>query len=403
MAPTFEYEARTRDGKKITGTREEESVSDVARSLKNKGYYVLDINKKRSRKSLSDLISFGGGVGMKDLAIFSQQFSAIINAGISLVDALNIITAQIDNQTLKEALESIRQDVETGSSLAEAADSHPEVFPELYVQLLRAGEMGGVLDKVLNNLAEHYEKQQRLKNMVKSALYYPVVIVCVAVLVVIFLITFVVPTFVEMFADFGAQLPLPTRILLGVSGIFQSYWWLMMLVILGVIYGLSKYKQTPEGQMKFDRLILKMPVLGDMLKKIYISRFSSTLAMMLDSGVDLLESLALVEDVVGNKVLAQILVDTRIQVREGVNITEPLKKSDFFPPMVIQMMQVGEETGDLDSMLQKISSFYDNEVENSVDGVVSLIEPVMIVFLAVVVGSIVISILMPMFEMFEHF
>ena len=403
MAPSFQYEARTREGKKITGTKEADNTSDVAKNLKEKGYYILDISKKQEKKDISEYLSFSKRVKLKDLAIFSQQFSAIINAGISLVDALNIIGEQMEHPRLKEALEQIQQDVETGNSLAEAASRHPDVFPNLYVQLLKAGETGGVLDQVLQNLADHYERQEKLKSMVKSALYYPLAIVGVAALVVVFLVAVVVPTFVEMFADFGAQLPLPTRILLAVSGFIQSYWWLIIIILALVIYGFSKYKKTPKGKERLDKFILKIPVVGSMMKKIYISRFASTLAMMLQSGVDLLSSLALVEDVVGNKVFADILTDARIQVREGVNMSEPLIKSDFFPPMVTQMIQVGEETGDIDHMLTKISDFYDDEVENSVDGVVSLIEPVMIVALAVVVGSIVISIILPMFDMFGQF
>lgn len=402
MAPTFEFEARNKSGKKINGTREADNSRDVARNLKDKGYYVLDVSEKKQKKELSDYISWGRGVKMKELAIFSQQFAAIINAGISLVDALNILSSQMDNHYFREVLDEIQKDVETGSSLAEAVSRHPDVFPDLYVQLLRAGETGGVLDQVLNNLAEHYEKQEKLRNMIKSALYYPLTIGLVAIVVVVFLISFVVPTFVSMFADLGAQLPLPTRILIGLSNFIKSFWWLILLGISGGVFALVKYHQKPEGKLMMDRLILKIPVIGKMMRKVYISRFASTLAMMLDSGVDLLSSLSLVEDVVGNKVLSQIIVDSRIQVREGVSISEPLKKSNFFPPMVVQMLEVGEETGDVDRMLKKISDFYDDEVENSIDGVVSLIEPVMIVFLAFVVGSIVISIVMPMFDMFQH-
>ncbi len=403
MAPMFNYVAKNREGEELKGSLEADNSSMVASQLKEKGYYVTSINEKKKRKSLGEYFKFRKRVKINDLAVFSQQFSVMINAGISLVEALGILRAQTEKATFKEVIAKVQEDVETGTGLAEAMSKYPEVFPDLYCQLIRAGETGGVLDTVLNKLAAHYERQDELNKKVKSALYYPIVIFIVAVAVVIFLLVKVVPQFVVMFEGFGAELPLPTRILLGSSEFVQSYWYIILIILGIILFAISAYKNTPKGSYRFDKLLLKIIVVGDMMKKVYISRITSTLAILLDSGVDLLSSLAIVEDVVGNKVYGQILTDARIQVREGVNLSEPLTNRDEFPRMVVQMIKVGEEAGNIGEMLTKVSNFFDREVESSVDGAISLIEPVMIVLLAVIVGFVAISIVTPMFDMFQQF
>jgi len=342
-------------------------------------------------------------VKLKDLSIFSQQFAAMINAGISLVDALNILQEQSNHRHLKDVLGNVRDDVETGISLADAVSKHPETFPELYTQLIRAGESGGVLDSILDKLAVHYDRQDELNSMVKSALYYPAVILLVGIAVVIFLVTRVVPQFVGMFQDFGSELPLPTRMLLGVSSFMQNYWWAILLAVLAAIFLLVRYRKTPTGREATDRWILKLPVIGDMMRKVYISRLSSTLAILIDSGVDLLTALTIVEDVVGNRVYTEILTEARVKVREGSSLSDPLEESGEFPPMVVHMLRVGEETGAIGEMLNKVSRFYDRQTEAAVEGAISLIEPIMIVLMAIMVGFVAISIVTPMFDMYQQF
>lgn len=403
MATEFVYEAKNKSGDKIKGSVEAENKSVIARQLRDKGYYITEINEKRSSIDIGELLKMHKKVKLKDLSIFSQQFAAMINAGISLVDALNILQDQTNHKHMQKVLSDVRDDVETGVSLADAVSKHPEAFPELYTQLIRAGESGGVLDTILDKLAVHYDRQDELNSMVKSALYYPAVILLVGVAVVIFLVTRVVPQFVGMFQDFGSDLPLPTRMLLGVSAFMQSYWWVMLLIVILGVFALGRYRKTPSGREQTDRIILKLPVIGDMMRKVYISRFSSTLAILIESGVDLLTSLTIVEDVVGNRVYTEILTDARVKVREGSTLSDPLEDSEEFPPMVVHMLRVGEETGAIGEMLDKVSRFYDRQTEAAVEGAISLIEPIMIVLLAVMVGFVAISIVTPMFDMFQQF
>ncbi len=403
MSPVFNYVARSKSGEQINGTLEADNSSNVASQLREKGYYVTDLDEQRDRGSFREYLKFSRKVKIKDLSVFSQQFAAMIDAGISLVEALEIMQKQISHPELQKVVLAIQESVETGSSLAESMSEHPDIFPSLYVQLVRAGETGGVLDQVLNKLAAHYERQDELSGMVKSALYYPITILIVAVVVVVFLLLSVVPQFVGMFEDFGAQLPLPTRILLGSSTFLQTYWWGILIVVGLLGFFAYYYKNTPRGEIQFDKLKLKIPIIGNMLQKVYVSRFASTLAILMDSGVDLLSSLAIVEDVVGNRIYSRIITEARIQVREGVGLSSPLSSHEEFPPMVVQMIKIGEETGAIGNMLNKVSTFYDREVESSVDGAISLIEPIMIVMLAVVVGFVAVSIVTPMFDMFQYF
>ena len=403
MPPVYEYEAVSRGGERISGRIEAERSSTVARQLKESGFYITSIKEVQEKKELGNLFQSTGRVKTRDLTIFSHQFAAMIDAGISLIDALNILYEETEHPKLKEVIRQIQEDIETGSGLSDAMAKHPKVFPELYCQLVRAGETGGVLNTVLNQLAEHYERQDEINGKVKSALYYPITILVVAVLVVIFLVVKIVPTFVGMFASFGSDLPLPTRILIGLSDFLQRYWWVLFLIVGGLVTAFYAYRKTPDGEYQLDKLLLKIPVIGNMMRKVFLSRFASTLAILLGSGVDLITSLNIVEDVVGNKVYANALVEARGQVREGISFSRPLADSPEFPSMVVQMVKIGEESGNLEMMLRKISTFYDREVENAVEGSISLIEPVMIVFLAGVVGFIVISIVLPMFEMFQQF
>ena len=402
MAPVFEYEVRSQNGQKIEGTLEAENESMLASNLRKKGYYILNIKRKGKGFSLSGINLFEKKVKLNDLAIFARQFSAMINSGISIIDALDILRDQIDHPKLNQVVIAVTEDIETGSDLSESLSNHPDVFPELFVQMVRAGETGGIIGDVLDRIANHYEKQDELQGKIKSALYYPITIMVIALLVVIFLLTNVVPTFVNMFANLGAQLPLPTRILIGTSSFMESYWWLVGLIIIALIFLFRNYRKSPSGRLRTDAFILKIPQVGTMMQKIYLSRFSSTLSVLLSSGVDLLASLSIVEGVIGNKLYAQALTEARIKVREGSTLSEPLEKREEFPKLLVHMIKVGEESGAMSRMLDKVSMFYDREVDRSVEGVVSIIEPVIIVFLAIVVGFVVISIVMPMFDMYTY-
>jgi type IV pilus assembly protein PilC len=403
MATQFEYTAKNKNGETVKGEIEADDKSTIASQLRSKGYYVTEIKEKKAARDVKEIFDIQKKVRLKDLAIFSQQFAAMIDAGISLVDSLNILAKQTEHSHLKKVITKVQEDVETGISLADAFAKHKKVFPELYIQLVKAGESGGVLDTILNKLADHFDRQDELNSMVKAAMYYPIAILLVGIAVVVFLVLQVVPQFVGMFADFGTELPLPTRMLLGLSAFMQAYWWMILLGAILASFLFLRYRKTPKGKERLDRLMLKLPVLGPMMRKVYVSRFSSTLAILLDSGVDLLSSLKIVEDVVGNKVFSDILTDARVRVREGSTLSEPLKESGEYPPMLVQMLSVGEETGAVGDMLNKVSKFYDRQVEAAVDGAISLIEPIMIVLLAVMVGFVAISIVTPMFDMFQQF
>jgi len=402
MAPVFEYQARSKSGKKVNGTISADEPSLVASQLKEQGYYVTSVDQKVEKKDVGEYFSFLNRVTINDLAVFSQQFSVLINAGISLVDAIELLNDQTNNKKLQEVLREVQEEVETGSSLSDAFKNHSDVFPPLYYQLIKAGEAGGRLDTVLANLAEHYERQEELKNKVKSAMYYPVVVLIIAVLAVIGMLMFIVPQFVGMFADMGAELPLPTRILLMLSNFLQNYWWLLGGILAVIIFALLQYNKTAKGKLFFDSLKLKIPIMGILFKKIAISRFSGTLSMLLNSGVDLLAGLGIVEEVVGNDVYSQFITESRIKVRDGESLSASIEKDDLFPNMVVHMLRIGEETGQIDQLLQKVTDFYDREVESAVEGSISMIEPLMIVMLAIVVGSAVIAIVLPMFDMFQH-
>ncbi len=403
MSPVFEYEAMNTSGEKISGRLEVDRSSMVARQLKENGYYVTDIKEAKQKQDVGEFFKNTGRVKTKDLTVFSHMFASMIDAGISLVECLNIIQEETEHPKLKEVLRGVQEDIETGTSLSESLMRYPKVFPTLYCQLVKAGETGGVLDKVLNQLADHYERQDEINGKVKAALYYPIVILSVAILIVIFLMVVVVPTFVNMFSEMGGTLPLPTRILLGISTFLTQFWWIIIIVIASLISFFYIYKRSPKGQYQLDKLILKVPAVGTMMTKVLISRFSSTLSILLSSGVDLLSSLNIVEEVVGNKVYSEMLIDTRGQIREGISFARPLADSPLFPGMVVQMVKIGEESGNLEKMLSKITTFYNREVESAVESTIALIEPVMIIFLAVIVGFIVISIMMPMFSMLSLF
>ena len=413
MSPTFNYQVRNRDGETEEGKLQASSREDAARQLKKEGYFISSLNKTEAEKDrerfwekeidFSVLAFWQSGLKTGELAQFSEQFSVLISAGISLVESLNIIKEQTQKGKFKKVLDEVISDIEGGGAFSEALSEHPKYFPPFFCQLVKAGETGGILDEVLQELADHYRRQHEIKEEVKSALYYPITILMVGIAAIIFLLTFVVPQIAEIFETLDVELPLPTVILISTSEFMQNYWWLVMggLILLGLMAVLVY--RSPRGQFVMDRLILKLPIVGTLILKLGVARFSSTLALLLDSGVTLLSALPVVEGIVDNQVIEQSLVEARGRLREGINISQPLSESGVFPPMVVQMIEVGEETGNLAEMLDKLANYYEVEVQRTIDGAISLIEPLFIVTLALMVGFIAISVVLPLFEMYAAF
>jgi type IV pilus assembly protein PilC len=336
---------------------------------------------------------------MRDVVIFTRQFSTMINAGLPLVQALDILAKQSENPALKDVTRAVVYDVESGHTVADALKKHPKAFTDLYVNMVAAGEAGGILDTILMRLATFMEKNDALVRKVKGAMIYPAVISSVAAIAIIVLLIFVIPVFEKMFASVGMALPMPTRVVIGMSKFLTGYWWAVLAIIIGGAWSLKKYYATNDGKLAIDKLMLKAPVLGDVLRKSAVSRFTRTLGTLIGSGVSILDGLEITAKTAGNRVISDAIMESRTSIAGGETIAAPLEKSKVFPPMVISMIAVGEQTGGLDEMLSKIADFYDEEVDAAVSALLSLMEPVMIVFLGVVVGGMVVAMYLPIFDM----
>jgi len=336
---------------------------------------------------------------MRDIVIFTRQFSTMINAGLPLVQALDILAKQSENKALKDVTRAVVFDVESGHTVADALKKHPKAFSDLYVNMVAAGEAGGILDTILMRLATFMEKNDALVRKVKGAMIYPGVITGVAATAIVVLLVFVIPTFEKMFASVGMALPLPTRDVIGMSRFLQGFWWAVIAAIVAIVVSVKKYYSTPDGKLAIDRMLLRMPVLGDVLRKSAVSRFTRTLGTLIGSGVSILDGLEITAKTAGNRVIQDAIMESRASIAGGETISAPLQKSEVFPPMVISMIAVGEQTGGLDEMLSKIADFYDEEVDAAVGGLLALMEPIMIVFLGVVVGGMVVAMYLPIFDM----
>jgi type IV pilus assembly protein PilC len=401
---TFEYSVRDRSGKTVSGTLEADSATAVAGRLKSMGYAPLSINEVKTGGLNAEIKipGFGDKVKLKDLAVFSRQFATMINSGLSLLRALNILVEQSDNKALQKVLSEVRNDVETGSSLSGAMARHsPRVFPPLMVNMTKAGEIGGFLDSVLLQIAENFETEVKLRGKIKAAMTYPVVVFIMAILMCTAMLLFIVPKFAGMFSSLGGKLPLPTRILQDVSNILKTTMPFIIVGLIAFFFVWRKVKHTDRVRNVMDPLKLKMPVFGMLFSKIALSRFARNLGTMMHSGVPILQSLDIVADTTGNVVLSRAIRDVQESVRTGESLAAPLQAHPVFPPMVVQMMAVGEDTGALDTMLMKISQFYDQEVEATTEALTALIEPLMIAFLGAVVGSMIIALYMPIFKIFD--
>lgn len=393
---TFAYKARDPAGQVVSSTMEAESATQVRSRLRERNFIVTSISEKKKGFELKDVMAQFQKVKQKSLAVFSRQFSTMVSAGLSLVRALDVLEQQADDKKLKEVLGDIRRRVEGGSALSEAFEAHPTVFSDLYIHLTRAGEVGGVLDETLDRVAQFLEKDQALRAKIKSAMTYPLAILTFAVVVVFVLVIFVIPTFMMIFDGLGIEVPLMTKMLIGLSVGLRKYPHFILIGIFGIVFVFRSYIKTPKGKMNFHKMMFKLPVFGMLIKKITISRFTRTLGTLLSSGVPVMQAMEVTGKASGNKVVEKAVDNVRESLREGESISAPMERSGIFPPMVTQMIAVGEETGSLDSMLTKISDFYDMEIEATLDSLTSLLEPLLLIFIGGIIGFIVIAMFMPM-------
>jgi type IV pilus assembly protein PilC len=392
--PVFQYTARNASGQVKNASIDAPSRDEAVNRLRRQRLTVVKVEEVRAAAK-----GAGGKIAMRDVVIFTRQFSTMVNAGLPLVQALDILARQSENPALAAAVRAVVSDVEQGNTVADAMRKQPKAFNDLYTNMVAAGEMGGILDVILNRLAVFMEKNDALVRKVKGAMIYPTVILCVAALCVVVLLWRVIPVFSAMFASVGMELPLPTQIVLGLSTFLNQYWWMLLLGGAGTVVALRRYYATSSGQLVIDALLLKVPVLGDVLRKSAVSRFTRTLGTLVSSGVSILDGLEITARTAGNRVVEDAVMQSRASIAGGDTIAGPLDKSGVFPPMVISMINVGEQTGGLDEMLSKIADFYDDEVDAAVSGLLSLLEPIMIVFLGVVVGGMIVAMYLPIFDM----
>ena len=393
----YEYTAKnSTTGQILKGTLEVPTRDEVMAYLKKNRMILVNVREQPKQFSIKLPQK---GISTRDLVIFTRQFATMINAGLPLVQSLNILAQQTENKALKEIVKQVVFDVEAGNTLADAFRKHPKAFPDLYVNMVAAGEAGGILDTILLRLATFLEKSDALVRKVKSAMVYPVVIISVAVIAVAVLLIFVIPTFESMFASVNMELPLPTRIVIGASKILSGWWWAIILGMAAIAFASRQYYMTPEGRRRVDGALLNAPIIGDLLRKSAVSRFTRTLGTLISSGVSILDGLEITAKTAGNRVIHDAVMQSRASIAGGETIAGPLAASGVFPPMVISMIAVGEQTGGLDEMLSKIADFYDSEVDVAVGTLLSMMEPIMIVVLGVIVGGMVVAMYLPIFDM----
>jgi len=395
--PTFKYIAKEINGKTASGVLEYSDKALLIDALRKKGLIIISIEETAYKKQMLSK----GGVKLEEIVIFSRQLATMVDSGIPLVQALDILCEQIEKPAFKNILGKIKDDIETGSSLSDALGRHPAVFSTLYVNMVRAGESSGALDDILDRLASYLEKTNTLQRKVKSSLVYPAVVITMAILITLVMLLKVIPTFKGIFSMLGGQLPLPTRVLILISDTIRQMFLYVAAGITVMVIALKKYINTPQGKEVFDRGLLAMPVLGPLFRKVAVAKFTRTLATLVKSGVPILVSLEIVAKTSGNAVIEKAVESVRKGIKEGENIADPLAKSGAFPPMVVRMIKVGEQTGELEKMLTKIADFYEDQVDAAVSGLTSLIEPLIIAFLGIVIGGIVIAMFLPVFKLTE--
>jgi type IV pilus assembly protein PilC len=401
MPDTYNYRVRDRSGNMIKGTLEADSEPLVLQRLREMGYTPLEVLQEKKKIGQIKITLRPGRVKLKELSIFCRQFATMVNSGLPILRSLAILADQTESDELAKVVTAVRLDVEQGSSLSLAMAKHPKAFNDLFIAMVKSGEAGGVLDDVLLSLADMIEKEVKLRSKIKSAMTYPVAVLGLVILIMAAMLLFVVPQFKSIYAQLDSGLPLPTQILLSMSDGVKSYWYLVGAAIAAFVFAFRRYKRTEAGRAQIDAIKLKVPVFGSLFHKTALSRFSSTLGMLLKSGVPILQALDIVSDTVNNKVVSNAVVATQNSVRQGESIAKPLAKYPVFPGMVVQMLAVGEETGQIDSMLEKVAEFYNSEVEAQVDALTSLIEPLLIAVIGGCVGAAVVALYMPMFNIIK--
>lgn len=395
--PTFSYRARDFSGQQVKGLLEAENREAAVERLREQKLFITAIHEARA-SSITWRTIRQEKIPGRHMAVFCRQFSTMINAGLPVLTSLLILKEQTESKTLRQVIGQVAQDLQKGETLADAFRAHPKSIPDLMVNMVEAGEVGGVLDEVLSRLAVHFEKEHAMREKVRSAMTYPVVVLCVALLAVIFLLTFVLPAFQGILTNLGVEMPFLTKVILGISAFLRTFWYLSLLSIILFAVGVKKSLATERGRTVWDKFTLKAPVLGALTQKVIISRFARTLGTLLKGGVPILQALEVVKRTAGNRVVAEGISKAQVNIRDGGGMAGPLAECGVFPPMVIQMIAIGEETGVLDGLLEKLSDFYDGEVDNMVSRLSSIIEPLMILFLGGIVGFIILAILLPMFK-----
>ncbi len=396
--PVFIWEGTTKTGEKRSGQTEGVNEEFVIALLKKQEIQVTSIKRKAGFKLDMSALSFGSGVTTRDLVIFTRQFATMINAGLPLVTCLDILGNQADNPALKKILLQVKSDVEGGSTFADALRKHPKVFDDLFVNLVAAGEIGGILDTIMNRLAAYIEKNEKIVKKVKGAMTYPIAVLVVAIVLVIGMLWKVIPMFAKMFADFGGELPGPTKFVMDLSDAFLNHIFLIMGSLIGFVVFIILFVKSKTGKEILDRVLIQTPVFGDVIRKSAVAKFTRTMSTMISSGVPILDALNIVARAAGNVVVEKAIMYTREKISEGKNIAEPMMETKVFPPMVVQMIAVGEATGAMDTMMSKIADFYEDEVDAAVETMTSLLEPIIMVFLAVIAGGLVISMYLPIFS-----
>jgi type IV pilus assembly protein PilC len=400
--PVFVWEGKTAQGKILKGEMEALNQQSVLARLRSQRIQPIPTRVREKGKGLDRQITIpglGSKVKDRDVMIFTRQFATMIDAGLPIVQCLDILSQQTENKVLRNTIRTIKQDVEGGSTLAEALKKHPKIFDDLYVNMVAAGEAGGVLNTILNRISGFIEKASKLKRKVKGAMIYPCTIVVVAVAVVSILLLYVIPVFGELYGGAGKALPLPTQMTINVSNWFRAYFLYIVGAVVAIIVVLRMYSKTEKGRLMIDGFLLRLPIIGDLLRKVAVARFSQNMSILLSSGVPILDGLAITARTAGNKIVEQAVMKCRISISQGKTIAEPLAESKIFPPMVCQMVAIGENTGSLDSLLKKVAEFYEDEVDSAVANLTALMEPVIMVVLGVIIGGLVISMYLPIFQL----
>lgn len=395
----YRYKAVQSDGKEVNEVMTAATITEVQEKIRDKGLYLIQIREDVEKKSAAEELSFGGKVTAKQISIFCKQFATLLKAGVPVASGLDILYRQTENKKFKSALEDVYTEVQKGSQVSTAIRNHPKVFPSLMVNMVESGEMSGNLDNIMERLAIHYEKDAKISSRIKGAMIYPIALSVISVVVVIFLITVILPTFTGMFTNSGTELPLPTRILLGISDFIKGYWYIVIGAIGLLIFVVNRYLNSSVGRYQFDALKFKLPVVKGSMDKIVTARFTRTLGSLLRSGIPLIDALELAGSVTGNVVIEEKVNYIASEVEKGETLGVALKRTPTFGPMVVSMIQIGEESGSLDQMLDKSADFYEQELEDAIDRLLKLMEPLLIVVMAVVIGFIVISMALPMFDM----